>query len=120
MKFDNIIKTFKNDCNRDIKNYDQTVFIMACGYNEKEDEMITGVTIDKDAVNKVYGQENEKLDQIDIGVTITKLMLREAILKFKEYASSDGYKINKTLNVTALTNKILLSIEDTVLVPKKK
>ena len=120
MKFDNIIKTFKNDCNRDIKNYDETVFIMACGYNEKEDEMFTGVTIDKDAVNKIYGQENEKLDPIDIGVTITKLMLREAILKFKEYASSDGYKINESLDVTELTNKILLSIEDTVLVPKKK
>lgn len=120
MKFDNIIKTFKNYCNRDIKNYDETVFIMACGYNEKEDEMITGVSIDKDAVNKIYGQENEKLDPIDIGVTITKLMLQEAILRFKENASSDGYKINESLDVTELTNKILLLIEDTVLVPKKK
>ena len=119
MDFNKIVKTFKNDCNRDIKNYDETVFIMACGYNEKEDEMVTGVTIDKDAVNKIYGQENEKLDQIDIGVTITKLMLREAILKFEEYASSDGYKISE-FDVTELTNKILLSIEDTVLVPKKK
>ena len=120
MKFDKIIETFKNDCNREIRDYNETVFIMACGYREKNDEIVTGVTIDKDAVNKIYGQENEKLDPIDIGVTITKLMLREAILKFKEYASSDGYKINESLNVTELTNKILLSIEDAVLVPKKK
>ena len=120
MKFDKIIETFKNDCNREIRDYNETVFIMACGYREKKDEIVTGVTIDKDAVNKIYGQENEKLDPIDIGVTITKLMLREAILKFKEYASSDGYKINESLNVTELTNKILLSIEDAVLVPKKK
>ena len=44
----------------------------------------------------------------------------QAILKYKEYASSDGYKINESLNVSELTNKILLSIEDAVLVPKKK
>ena len=87
---------------------------------KKKDEIVTGVTIDKDAVNKIYGQENEKLDPIDIGVTVTKLMLREAILKFKEYASSDGYKINESFDVTELTDKILLSIEDAVLVPKKK
>ena len=120
MKFDKIIKTFKNDCNHYIANYNETVFIMACGYKEKEDEMVTGVTIDNDAVNKIFGQENEKLDQIDIGITVIKLMLREAILKFKEYAYSDGYEINESLNVTELTNKILLSIEDIVLVPKKK
>ena len=120
MKFNDIVKKFKNDCNREIKNYDETIFIMACGYKEEGDEIFTGVTVDKDAVNRIYSQENEKLDQIDIGVTITKLMLREAILKFKEYASSDGYKINESLDVTELTNKILLSIEDAVLVPKKK
>ena len=120
MKFNEIIKTFKNDCNRDITDYNETVLFMACGYKAKEDEIVTGVTIDKDAVNKIYGQENEKLDPIDIGVTVTKLMLREAILKFEEYAYSDGYKINKSFDVTDLTNKILLSIEDAVLVPKKK
>ena len=120
MKFNEIIKTFKNDCNRDITDFNETVLFMACGYKEKEDEIVTGVTIDKDAVNKIYGQENEKLDPIDIGLIVTKLMLREAILKFKEYASSDGYKINESLDVTELTNKILLSIEDAVLVPKKK
>ena len=120
MELDKIIKTFKNDCNRDITDYDETVLFMACGYKEKEDELVTGVTIDKDAVNKIYGQENEKLNPIDIGITITKIMLREAILKFKEYASEDGYKINESFDVTELTNKILSSIEDAVLVPKKK
>ena len=45
MKFDKIIETFKNDCNRDIKNYSETIFIMACGYREKKDEIVTGVTI---------------------------------------------------------------------------
>ena len=120
MKFEEIVKAFSTDpVQHDIKNYDETLFIMACGYRRKKDEMVTGVTVDKDAMNNVYcDDEDEKLQSIDIGNIVTKLMTREAILKFKEYAEADGFKINPELNVTDLTNKILNIIENNVLVEK--
>ena len=120
MKFEEITNVFKTDVvQHDIKNYDETLFVMACGYRREQDEMVTGVTIDKDAMNNVYCEnEDEKLQPIDIGNIVTKLMVREAVLKFKEYASEDNFKINPELNVTDLTNKILHVIEDGVLVEK--
>ena len=120
MKFEEIVKVFSTDAvQHDIKTYEETLFIMACGYCREKDAMVTGVTIDKDAMNKVYyDDENEKLEPIDIGNIITNLMVREAVLKFKEYASEDNLKINPELNVTDLTNKILHVIEDGVLVEK--
>ena len=116
MKFDKIIEEFKNDGDHDISNYDESVLIMACGYRREKDELVTGVTIDKEILNDVYyGESDKKLPPIDIGIAVSKLMVREAICTFKEYASEDGYVINE-FDVTDLMSKILKLIDETVLV----
>lgn len=120
MKFDKIIEEFKNGGNHDISNYDETILIMACGYRREKDEMVTGVTIDKETLNEIYyGESDKKLLPIDIGIAASKLMVREAICTFKEYASEDGYIIND-FDVTDLMCKILSLIDETVLVKGRR